>query len=341
MDQRRSTEFAALIFLLCLVLCHPTSVYPVQSTTNQPTARRNQARGAQGARPSGLNLADGGQCREAIPLLKKEYAQTPAPDARRTVGLAGVRCSMMLNRTDDAVDFIRLLASQFPEDPEVLYQAVHVYSDLSLKASQDLLFKAPASYQVRLLNAEALEVQERWTEAASEYRTVLAQNPNLPGIHFRLGRLLLSLPEGTATPSTREEARQEFADEVKINPRNAGAEYVLGELARQAREWPQAIDHFTKATQLNPTLADAFIGLGRSLIASRKFTEAIPPLEHAVKLQPDNPAAHYHLAIVYSRAGRQADAERASAVFRQASEKANQMKQNVQAGILGPQKAEP
>ena len=289
----------------------------------------------------GVSLAESGQCHEALLLLKKDAGQIANRDLRRAAGLAGVRCSMGLKQPDDAVDFIRALAREFPQDPEVLYQSVHVYSDLSLKASQDLLYKAPSSYQVRLLNAEVLETQERWNEAAAEYRAVLAQNPNLPGIHYRLGRLLLSLPENAVTPTTRDEARAEFEEELKINPRNAGAEYVLGELARQARDWPRATDHFSKATRLDPTFADAFIGLGRSLIADRKFAEAVAPLEQAVKLQPENPAAHYHLAIAYSRTNRKAEAERESAAFRQTSEKARQMKQDMQTGILGPQKAEP
>ncbi len=50
------------------------------------------------------------------------------------------------------------------------------------------------SYQAHELNAEALEMRGKWDEAAKEYRAVLQQNPRLPGIHFRLGRLLLSKP---------------------------------------------------------------------------------------------------------------------------------------------------
>ncbi|HZS05303.1 MAG TPA: tetratricopeptide repeat protein [Blastocatellia bacterium] len=289
----------------------------------------------------GASLAEAGQCAEALPLLKKDLPQMTNQDLRRVAGLAGVRCSMGANQLDEAVDFVRLLARDFPNDAEVLFQAVHVYSDLSLRASQELLFKAPSSYQVRLLNAEALETQERWNDAAAEYRAILATNPNLPGIHYRLGRLLLSLPENAVTPTTRDEARREFEDELKINPRNAGAEYVLGELARQARDWAQAVAHFSNAAKLDPAFADAFIGLGRSLVADRKFAEAVAPLEHAAKLQPDNPATHYHLAVAYSRTGRKAEAERESATFRQTSDKARQAKQEIQTGVLGPQKAEP
>jgi tetratricopeptide (TPR) repeat protein len=315
-----------------------SAVLLASNTAAQRARQPNQS----GQPPQGgLALAEAGRCQEAIPILKKELSLMTNPDRRRAAGLAGVRCAMGTNRPEEAADFIRVLTRDFPQDAEVLYQAVHVYSDLSLKSSQDLLIKAPGSYQVRLLNAEALETQERWNEAASEYRAVLAQTPNLPGVHYRLGRLLLSLPENAVTPATRGEARHEFEEELKINPRNAGAEYVLGELARQASDWPQAVDHFAKASRLDPAFADAHIGLGRSLIANRKFEDAVKPLEQAVKLQSENPAAHYHLAIAYSRTGRKEEAERESAVFRQASEKARQMKQDVQTGVLGPQKAEP
>jgi tetratricopeptide (TPR) repeat protein len=290
---------------------------------------------------SGAALAEAGRCHEAVPRLKKELSLIRNADLKRSAGLAGVRCAMEIGRLDDAVDFIRALTRDFPQDAEVLYQAVHVYSDLSLKSSQDLLINASGSYQVRLLNAEALETQERWNEAAAEYRAVLAQNPNLPGIHFRLGRLLLSLPENALTPATRDDARREFEEELKINPRNAGAEYVLGEMARQARDWAQAAGHFANAARLNPAFADAHIGLGRSLISASKYEEAIKPLEQAVKLQPENPATHYHLATAYSRVGRKEDAERESVAFKHASERAQQMKQDVQTGILGPQRAEP
>jgi len=213
---------------------------------------------------SGAALAEAGRCREAIPLLKKELPLFKNPDLKRSAGLAGVRCAMEIGQPDDAVDFIRALTRDFPQDAEVLYQAVHVYSDLSLKSSQDLLINAPGSYQLRLLNAEALETQERWNEAAAEYRAVLAQNPNLPGIHYRLGRLLLSLPENDVTPATRDEARREFEEELKINPRNAGAEYVLGEMARQASDWAQAADHFAKASRLNPAFALSEAGLAQN-----------------------------------------------------------------------------
>ena len=287
----------------------------------------------------GAALAESGECQEAIPYIKKEATRIADKDLKRTVYLDGVRCSMKLNQADDAAEFIRQLNKDFPDEPEVLYLTVHVYSDMSIRAAQQLVMRAPSSAQVRLLNAEALETQARWDEAAEEYRQVLATNPQLPGIHFRLGRLLLSAPTTSATALS--EARREFEEELKNDPNNAGAAYVLGELARRERQWPAAIDYFGRAVKLDPSFADAFIGLGRSLIANRRFPDAVEPLERAVKLQPENPAGHYHLGIAYSRIGRTGEADKEAAVFKEISEKSRQSKVDIQTGILGPQKAEP
>jgi len=292
----------------------------------------------------GADLAETGQCSQALPLLAKSVSHVVDKELKKRAGFYGVRCAMAMNQMDPALEFIRTLSHEFPNDPEVLYLAVHVFSDLSIRASQALLYTAPGSYQVHELNAEALETQGNWKDAAVEYHEVLKKNPNLVGIHYRLGRLLLSAPK---TATTRDEARHEFEEELKIDPTNAGAEYVLGELAREDEHWPAAIDHFGRAAKLDSGFADAFIGLGRSLIAGGRAAEAVPPLEIAEKLQPDNPVPHFHLATAYRRSGRKQDADREFNLHQQTSEKARQSQQNIQAGVagpqevLGPQKAEP
>jgi tetratricopeptide (TPR) repeat protein len=267
----------------------------------------------------GISLARDGRCREAMPLLRKARLAATDKDLKREAGFSGVRCAMILNQADPAIDFLRFLNREFPGDPEVLYVSVHTYSDLSTRAAQQLASSAPSSAQARQLNAESLEVQGKWDEAAAEYRLILKQEPRSPGIHFRLGRLLLSKPN--PGPSMAEEARKEFVQELEIDPSNAGAEFVLGELARQAQQWDEAIAHFTRATKLDAQFPDAFLALGSSLLSVKRFTEAIPPLETAVKLESRNPAAHYNLATAYSRTGRKADADREFAIHKQMTEK--------------------
>lgn len=120
----------------------------------------------------GAKLAESGHCEEALPLLRKAFPQTSDKDLKLRIGFDAVRCAMTLNQADLAMDFLRLLNRDFPKSPEVLYLTVHIYSDLSTRASQELAAVAPSSAQARQLNAEALEVQGRWDEAEKEYRKI-------------------------------------------------------------------------------------------------------------------------------------------------------------------------
>jgi tetratricopeptide (TPR) repeat protein len=169
------------------------------------------------------------------------------------------------------------------------------------------------------MDAEANEVQGKWDEAEKDYRKILEEKPRYPGIHFRLARLLLSRPN--PGPDFQDQAKKELQQELEIDPGNAGAEYVLGELARQGQDSPDAVRHFRKATELNPKFADAYLGLGMSLLTEKDYAQAVTPLEAAVKLQPGNPAAHYGLATAYARTGRKEDAQREFALQQQAAER--------------------
>jgi tetratricopeptide (TPR) repeat protein len=207
-------------------------------------------------------------------------------------------------------------------------------SDLSLRASKDLVREAPFSYQVYLLNAEALETQGKTAEAATEYRRIIAMNPLLPGMHARLGRVLLS---GQPTPEAVAEAKKNFEEELAIDPNNAAVQYVLGELLKDENNLPAAIQHYTRATKINPGFAEAYLGLGSALVAQQQFAEAIPPLEKYEQLAPDSPTGHYQLALAYNGAGRKDDANREAALQREAAKNLEQIKRRVSEGLESQQ----
>jgi len=262
-----------------------------------------------------LSLAEEGRCKEALPALRRTMNSQATPEARKKAGVVGLRCSLTLESPDSALEFIRLLSHQFPKDPEVLFVLVHAYSDLSTRSAQDLGRTAPDSIPAHKLNAEALEVQGKWDEAEREYEGMIAKEPEAPGIHYLLGRLLLSRPDADSKATDR--AKQEFQKELQIDPRNAGAEYVLGEIARQESQWDEAIAHFSRATKLNENFGDAYMGLGFCLVTLKRYEEAIPPLRVAVRLEENNPAAHYNLAVALSRSGNKEEAEKEFAIQRQ------------------------
>jgi tetratricopeptide (TPR) repeat protein len=265
-----------------------------------------------------IDLAAKGRCQEALPVLKKSLAQASDKQLEYRVAMAAARCAMSLDQAQTAVNALWVLKRDFPKDPEVLYIMTHYFSQLATRAAQEMTAVAPTSYQAHELEAESLESKENWEAAGNEYRKILEQDPNLPGIHYRLGRVALSKTESTATT---EEARKEFEAELKIDSSNAAATFWLGELARRAGEWDQAISHFADAARLDSRFAEAFLALGMSLNSAGRFSEAVAPLERYVKMLPADAAGHYQLSIAYARTGRKEDAVREMAIQQQISEK--------------------
>jgi Tfp pilus assembly protein PilF len=279
-----------------------------------------------------IDLALKGNCKEAMPLLDEAMRGSAAPNLKRGVSLAGVRCSMLLNQQIDAMSFLGWLQQVYPKDPEVLFLSVHVFSELSERNAKQLMDTAPDSTLVVQLNAERFETQGDLQKAIAEYRILLKREPSKPGVHYRLGALLLALPPATANS---EEARKEFEAELKIDPQSAGAQYYLGEIARQDNKLAEAVDHYSRAVQLYPDFAEAQFGLGRSLLDSDATDRAVPPLEKAVQLAPDNPTAHLALATAYQRLGRKADAVREFALQKTTSEKLNQTTKTLRQNVSG------
>jgi len=283
----------------------------------------------------GLSLAESDRCQEALPYLEKDYGRAPDPSMKRALGVDALRCAMFVNDSDQALGLVRSLDRDFSADPDVLYLSSHVYSDLSTRASQRLLVTAPESYQAHQLNAEVLAVQGKMSDAAAEYRKVLSLNPHLTGIHYELGELLLAGERGVNTPSTLDEAQREFEEELKIDPRSATAEYELGEMARQGRQWNEAIQHFQRAVARDPQFAEALIGLGKSLVSAGRPQDAVAPLERSVKLDPGNANGHYQLSFAYRRAGREEDAGKELAVYRDIHDNLQKTQLRIRTGILG------
>src|SRR5262245_27008740 len=141
------TTTAALLALI-LSMCSGQRANGQQQSVNEATPAGR-----------GVKLALDGRCTEAMPLLKQAAAGSLDRDFKRLVGKAGVRCSMLLSKQDDATVFLNRLLQEFPRDADVLFLAVHVYSDLSQMSSEALMNSAPDSLEVIQLNAENFERQ--------------------------------------------------------------------------------------------------------------------------------------------------------------------------------------
>lgn len=298
-------EKASFIFFLAGYLASATIASAQQSKTG-------------GAPPSALTpekalrLAEQGRCRESLSALKRALTIQIASDTKKEIGVVGVRCSLAVDDRDSTLDFIHFLHKQFPLNPDVLFVVTHAYSDLSTRTAQDLGRTAPDSFAAHKLNAEALEMQGKWEPAQAEYEWMIKEDPNAPGIHFLLARLLLSRPD--VGPDATERAKQELTKEIQVDPNNAGAIYILGELDRRDQKWDEAISRYKQALKIDPNLGEAYLGLGYCLVNLKKYEEAIPPLRTAEQMMPANPEVHSSLGTALQRSGHKDEAQKEFAI---------------------------
>jgi tetratricopeptide (TPR) repeat protein len=309
----KSFQACSLVFCVCASL---TGAFHAQVSSNGTAVE------APSLAERGIGLASKGRCREAVPLLKKAAAHLTDKPLKYRALMSTARCAMSLEQTETAVEALLVLNREFPHDPDVLYSTTHFYSELASRAAQELAATAPSSHQAQQLEAEAFESQENWDKAIAEYQKILDQEPKLPGIHYRLGRIFLS-----KSPADAEKAKVEFDEELKIDPESASAEFLLGEMARQSGQWDEAIGHFSRASKLDEGFQEAYLALGMSFNSAGKFSDAIAPLQTYVKMQPQDPAGHYQLATAYARTGHKPEAEREMARQRDATAKTPQSAQ--------------
>jgi tetratricopeptide (TPR) repeat protein len=257
-----------------------------------------------------LSRAATGGCDAATNDLADVFTQGKDSDLRRLSGLALAQCHLARNRYDAALTVVMQLQSQFPADPDVLYEA----AKLHMKAWNDVVFqmfqKTPASYRVNQVSAEIFEVQGRYADAAAEYRKAIEKNAAALNLHFRLGRALLMQSHSQEALA---EARKEFEAELQLNPSDSVAEYEIGQTLLAENKPQEATPRFERALAAAPDFTEALLAVAKTRADAKRYEEAIQLLERAVRLQPANESAHYNLMLAYRNTGRTADALREKA----------------------------
>jgi tetratricopeptide (TPR) repeat protein len=261
-------------------------------------------------------LSELGGYDEALPGLRKGFAQSGDTALRRLAGLQLQRSYTGLGRDDEAVEVALQLTRLHKDDPEVLYHTGRLFSNYAYLLTMRLAEVAPTSIWMHQAAGEANESMGSYDAALDEYRKVLALAPDRPGIHYRLGRVFLArarppLSEPGAEPS----AAREFEEELRIDPTNADAAYELGEIRRKAGDLDQARALFQQAVEHYPEFEQGLVGLGRVLVARGQAEAALAPLAKAVSLNPENDVAHFQLYQAHRALGHRAEQEKAQAEF--------------------------
>jgi len=263
-----------------------------------------------------ISLSELGHYTEAGPGLEKGFHSSDL-QLKRMCGLQLERAYTATNEDNKAVEVALQLSRLYPTDPEVLYHNGKIFGNFAFLSIQKLSRAAPESVWTHQAAAEAYESQSSYNSAITEYRQVLAIQPQRPGVHYRLGRTLLARSRETSSVEDRGAAIEEFEQELKIDPLNASAAYEIGEVHRNAGEFENAQKYFERALENYPDFEEAHMGLAAILTHSGKPQLALPHLQKAISLNPDNEVSWYRLSRVERSLGNMAEAQRALAKFQQ------------------------
>jgi Flp pilus assembly protein TadD len=193
-----------------------------------------------------------------------------------------------------------------PANPQLLYIAYRLYSDLAGESMLSLSLAAPGSAQMHAVMAHEDARQGNDAAAISQYNQALSINPNLPGADFELADLLRNAPDVTQRAS----AGKLLQAALKVNPFDEKAICELGDIALQKGDFNEARTDYSRALKLQPSDPIANFGMAKTLIALNDPSQGISALEKAIQLDPTNASAHYRLAMLYKREGRTADARK-------------------------------
>ena len=139
----------------------------------------------------------------------------------------------------------------------------------------------PDNAPARLNLGEALQEENRPTEALAEYFKALRMDPHRPEIYHNIGRLLSD--EGRPG-----EALKYCRQAVALNGRSPLSHDGLGVVLAELGRYPEALLEFSEATRLDPGSAAPHFQAGRVLLKQGLEVEAVTQFHTALRLDPDN-----------------------------------------------------
>jgi tetratricopeptide (TPR) repeat protein len=261
-----------------------------------------------------MSLSELGQYAEALPGLERGFRSTD-PQMKRMCGLQLERAYAGLRRDSRAVEVALELERVYPNDPEVQYHDGKIFGNFAFLTMQKLWQAAPDSVWKHQAEGEALESQGSYEAAIGQYREVLAKDPRRPGIHYRLGRILLARAQKSGAREDTNAAAKEFEQELQLDPANGNAAYELAEINRNAGRFDDAQRYFELALKGHPDFEEAQLGLAAALISAQKPELALPHLEKAISLNRDNEVSWWRLAQVERSLGNSDEQKKALAEF--------------------------
>ncbi len=137
-------------------------------------------------------------------------------------------------------------------------------------------------------------------ESIREFKYAIQEDNRLPGLHYSLGAAYLLKYGNTYFP----EIKKELQTDLSTDPRDSLSYYLLGYIAFQQHDLPNAILNLSHSVRLNKQNPDACLMLGKIYFDMGKTAEAEVALRQAIDTTHDPSRNHYQIKGAYYELGR-------------------------------------
>ena len=177
-----------------------------------------------------------------------------------------------------------------------LYTMAHNAEEGARAAFERVIQLDPASYRAHQIAADGFVARGELEKAIDEYRAVLAQKPDLPGVHASIGSCLYrsgKLPD----------ALKEYLLELDIQPDSAVARTDAGRVLVMMGEDEAAMKMLVTAMHLEHPLSETYLLMGKIDLKRNNFHQAIQELTKYVSRAKDDSEAYFLLSRAYREIG--------------------------------------
>lgn len=246
-----------------------------------------------------------GEFSTAIEPLTKAVERMPdSTQARYLLGL----CSFFVNQYGQASETLAPLWDKESTNLNYLYVVSIAASKSGNPTLQDRSYNQMLSVgrdtpEFHMYLGKARLAEGDTGRALDEFRAALACRPDLPLVHYFLGRTYLER-------HTYPDAIGELELQVAADPSFAYSYEDLGILSAQQDEPTKAEHYFLEAIQRNKNLVNSYFGLAKVYRESGRAPEALDMLNHAVDIVPQSASLHFTKGQVLKQLGRSSEARR-------------------------------
>ena len=241
------------------------------------------------------------------------------PDSPETLYLMAQVC-MDQSRPLDALDLLIRARKLAPDNTDIVFLMARIsmsqnYFEDAIPLLESGLQSAPRRPDLLAALGESYFMAGKVEKAIEEFNKLIevegsARSYAFLGLSYRnLGRF--------------DEAKQQFEQGLKLDPKNSLCLFNLGFIAERQGDAAAAEGYLQKAVQANPDFADALLELANLRIAAKKLQDAEELLRRYVKISRNPGTGYYKLAMVERSLHETAAAERDLSVFKTLSKSAS------------------